>query len=126
MSKRAKDLVAEAAAAVRSIDVEAARGLLNDPGAVFVDVREPAELEQTGRIPGAVHAVRGLLEFLADPESPMHNPKLDRGKRLVVTCASGGRSMLAARTLMEMGYPEVLNLTGGMTAWRQAGAPVER
>ena len=78
-----------------------------------------------GAIAGAVAAPRGFLEFIADPTSPMHNPALSSGKRLVVYCASGGRSALATKTLQDMGYAEVANLTGGYQAWTGTGGPTE-
>lgn len=125
MPKGVKELVAEANEAVRSLSVDEAQRLVGDPGTLFVDVRETAELQRTGRIPGAVHATRGMLEFYADPESPYHNPALDRTKQVVVSCASGGRSVLAAKTLKDMGFENVRNLAGGMNAWKEAGGPTE-
>ena len=92
--------------------------------AVFVDVRERAE-HSAGAIAGAVAAPRGFLEFIADPASPMHNPALSAGKRLVIYCASGGRSALATKTLQDMGYSQVANLTGGFQAWIEASGPTE-
>jgi rhodanese-related sulfurtransferase len=125
MPKGFKEMIAEANAAVGSISVDDAQRLVGSPDVLFVDVREAAELQRTGKIPGAVHATRGMLEFYADPESPYHNPALDRTKQLVVSCASGGRSVLAAKTLKEMGFENVRNLTGGMNAWKEAGGPTE-
>ena len=126
MVKSAKDLVAEATAAVDKLTAEEAKGLVGRDDVVFVDVRETRELENQGKVPGAVHAPRGLLEFHADPESPYHKPELASGKRLVVYCASGGRSALAAKTLKDMGIGNVANLMGGFTAWRDSGGEIER
>lgn len=126
MAKGAKEFLAEANAQVKAIDVAAAKQLVGNPDVVFLDVREPGELAQTGKIPGAVHVPRGLLEFQADPSSPAHNARLDPSKQIVINCASGGRSALAGKTLLEMGYAKVLNLTGGMTAWLQGSGPVEK
>ena len=117
-------LIGEALAEVSSISVDEALELADGGDAVFVDVRERAE-HDAGAIAGAVAAPRGFLEFIADPASPMHNPALSSGKRLVVYCASGGRSALAAKTLQDMGYAEVANLTGGFQAWSEAGGPTE-
>ncbi|WP_119459685.1 rhodanese-like domain-containing protein [Rhodospirillaceae bacterium SYSU D60014] len=125
MPKGFKEMIAEANAAVSSISADDAQRLVGSPDVLFVDVREAVELQRTGKIPGAVHATRGMLEFYADPESPYHNPALDRTKQLVVSCASGGRSVLAAKTLKEMGFENVRNLTGGMNAWKEAGGPTE-
>lgn len=124
--KSAKDMVAAANAAVAKLTVDEAAGLVGSADVVFVDVREPAEW-QAGHVPGAVHVPRGLLEFKADPALPAaHDKALDPGKKLVVYCASGGRAALAAKTLKDMGYPDVANMTGGFGAWSQAGKPSER
>jgi rhodanese-related sulfurtransferase len=92
----------------------------------FIDVRDSAELATQGKIPGAVHATRGMLEFYADPSSPAHKPELASGKRLILYCGSGGRSALAAKTLKDMGVDKVVNLVGGFGAWQQAGGEIER
>ncbi|MDD9992673.1 MAG: rhodanese-like domain-containing protein [Rhodospirillales bacterium] len=117
-------LIGEALAEVSSISVDEALALVDGGDAVFVDVRERAE-HDAGAIAGAVAAPRGFLEFIADPTTPMHNAALSSGKRLVIYCASGGRSALAAKTLQDMGYSEVANLTGGFQAWTEAGGPTE-
>ncbi len=117
-------LIGEALAEVASISVDEALVLVDGEDAVFVDVRERAE-HDAGAIAGAVAAPRGFLEFIADPATPMHNAALSSGKRLVIYCASGGRSALAAKTLQDMGYSEVANLTGGFQAWTGAGGPTE-
>ena len=126
MVKRAADMVAEANAAVDTLTVEDAKMLVGRDDVQFVDVRDGAELASQGKIPGAVHASRGLLEFYADPSAAYHKPELGSGKRLVLYCASGGRSALAAKTLKDMGIDNVANLIGGFTAWSQAGGPIER
>jgi rhodanese-related sulfurtransferase len=119
-------MVAEANAAVGTLTVEEAKPLVGKDDVVFVDVREGAELAAQGKIPGAVHAARGHLEFYADPSAPFHKPELGSGKRLVVYCGSGGRSALAARTLKDMGIGNVVNMVGGFTAWQQQGGKIER
>ena len=126
MVKRAAEMVAEANAAVETIDVEQAKALVGQDDVMFVDVREGAELATQGKIPGAVHTPRGHLEFYADPSAPYHKPELGSGKRLVVYCASGGRSALAAKTLKDMGIAKVANMLGGFTAWQQQGGEIER
>lgn len=123
MIKSARDLVAEANAAVTTVSASQAIADL-DAGTVFIDVREPAERARA-TIPGSVGAPRGLLEFIADPASPMHKTALAEDKRLVVFCASGGRSALAAKTLRDMGYRDVSHIEGGIGAWQAAGGPVE-
>jgi rhodanese-related sulfurtransferase len=125
MVKKAADLVAEANAAVPTVSVEDAQALLGNEDVLFVDVRESQEVAQ-GKVPGAVHAARGSLEFYADPQSPLHKPELASGKRLVLYCGSGARSALAAKTLRDMGVPNTINMVGGFRAWHEAGGKVER
>ena len=124
MGKSAGEMVAEANAAIETIGIEEARPLVGADDVVFVDVRENEEVAK-GKIPGAVHVSRGLLEFVADPNSPMHNPALSSGKRTIVYCASGGRSALASKVLQDMGVERVTNMLGGFNAWRDAGFEVE-
>ena len=126
MVKRATEMVAEANAAVGTLEVEEAKQLVGRDDVLFVDVREGGELAIQGKIPGAVHAPRGLLEFYADPSTPYHKPALAAGKRLVVYCGSGARSALAAKTLKDMGIDNVANMLGGFGAWQQGGGPIER
>ena len=125
LNKGFKQLLAEANAVVDSVSVHDALALLNDDSVAFIDVRESEE-RLRGYIPGSVHAPRGFLEFIADPEGPTHNPVFSSGKRLVVYCGSGGRSALAAKTLAEMGFGDVVNLVGGIQAWSQASGPIDR
>lgn len=94
-------------------------------GTVVVDLRETDELRSTGKIPGAVHVPRGMLEFAADPTSPYQQGVLDPSKRVVLHCAAGGRSALAAMTLKQMGYTDVAHLDGGIGAWTSEGRPTE-
>ena len=93
---------------------------------VLLDVREPSEWEQ-GHIPGAVLAPRGMLEWYADPASPVAKSELTTNPdaRIIVQCASGGRSLLAAQTLKKMGYTNVVNMAGGFNEWIKQGFPVE-
>ena len=125
MKKGFKVLLAEANAMIEVISARDAQALLSDEDTIFVDVREPHERAE-GYIPGSIHAPRGYLEFIADPEGPMHNPVFTTGKRLVVYCASGGRSTLATKTLTEMGFGQVVNLVGGVQAWVEAGGKLDR
>jgi rhodanese-related sulfurtransferase len=121
--KSSKQLLAEANAVVETIPVEKALTLKD---VLFVDLRDSAELQRTGTIPGAVHVPRGSLEFKADPENAQHEKALASGKKIVLFCASGGRSALAAKTLQDMGLTNVAHVGGGFTAWSQAGGPVQR
>ncbi len=92
---------------------------------VFIDIRDLSELERDGKIPGAVHASRGMLEFHADPESPYHKDVFASQKKLLLYCASGGRSALAVQRLQEMGLSHVAHVAGGMKAWKEANGPIE-
>jgi rhodanese-related sulfurtransferase len=123
--KSVKELVAEANTRVKTVQAPEAQALLNDPGVAFVDLRDSAELQQEGKIPGAVHVNRGMLEFALDPSTPYHNPVFSSGKKIVFYCAGGGRSALAADTAQRMGLENVAHLGGGFRTWKQAGAPVE-
>lgn len=123
--KGIQQLMAEARGVVTGLSAAEAVALLGEEDVVFVDVRETQELAQ-GKIPGALHAPRGFLEFIADPGAPPHNPALASGKRLVLYCGSGARSLLAGKTLSEMGLANLWNLEGGIQAWAQAGGPLER
>jgi rhodanese-related sulfurtransferase len=120
-----KDMVAQANAAVETLAPEQAVRLAGDPDTVFVDVRDTAEREKTGTVKGAIHAPRAFLEFMADPASERHLPELSSGKRLVLFCASGGRSALAAKTLKDMGYEKVAHVAGGFGALTKAGVTTE-
>ena len=125
VTRRVRQLVAEANAVVDTVSVSDALVMHEDAGIVFVDVRETVETGQAGSIAGAVHAPRGFLEFMADPESPLHKPELASGARLLLYCASGGRSALAARALVDMGVENVAHIAGGFAAWKEAGGPVD-
>jgi rhodanese-related sulfurtransferase len=120
-----KQMLEEANDAVPRITPEEARSLAQRDDVLFLDVREPNEVATSGKVPGAVNIPRGLVEFRADPASPMHDAKFDRSKTIVAYCASGGRSALVGKTLKDMGYENVRNL-GGFKGWVDAGGPVEK
>ncbi len=124
LEKGFKKLLAEANAEIETVSVQEARRLFGSDDVLFVDVRESEE-HAKGHIPGSVHAPRGFLEFLVDPESPMHVPALACGKKLILYCASGGRSALATRTLKEMGVKNVAHIAGGYAAWVESDGPTE-
>ncbi|WP_460451643.1 rhodanese-like domain-containing protein [Alsobacter sp. SYSU BS001988] len=125
ISKGYKALLAEANAIVDTIPAADALALAGRDDVVFVDLRDPRELEREGRMPGAFHCPRGMLEFWIDPESPYHKPVFAEDKRFVFFCAGGWRSALSARTAREMGLKPVAHLGGGFGAWKAAGGPVE-
>lgn len=118
-----KDLIARAKSRIREVDVRDAAALLGS-GALFVDVRESEELAG-GRIAGALHVPRGVLEAKAAHDSPVREPALAPERPIVVYCASGVRSALAAETLQTLGFGDVRSLAGGFAAWTQGGHPVE-
>lgn len=123
--RAAKELVEEAASIVTTIPANDAAKLVGMEGVVFVDLREPEEIATSGKVAGAVHVPRGLLEFKADPSNPLHDPALDEDRELVLYCGTGGRSALAARTLLGMGFEKVSHVKGGFPALAQAGARTE-
>jgi rhodanese-related sulfurtransferase len=124
--KSAKELVAQANSRVKTVTVQEALLLLNDHDTVFVDLRESCELLRDGKIPGAVHVARGMLEFTLDPTLPHHNSVFSSGHKILFYCASGGRSALAADTAQSMGLSYVSHLVGGFKSWTDAQGPVER
>ena len=116
LTKSASALVADAKAGIENLAPAQVAAELRRPNVVVVDLREREELIREGIIEGAVHVPRGLLKIVADPASAYHNPKLKPDARVILHCASGGRSALAARTLKEMAYRSVAHLDGGFTA----------
>jgi rhodanese-related sulfurtransferase len=120
-----KALLAEAEARVDTLSVDEAKALHGRDDVVFVDLRDPRELEREGRMPGAFHCPRGMLEFWIDPESPYAKPVFALDKRFVFFCAGGWRSALAAKAAQEMGLKPVAHIAGGFGAWKKSGAPFE-
>lgn len=121
---RLRDKLQRANKEIASVSIDDALASHRRGNVLFVDVREMLELQREGTIPGAVHASRGSLEFAIDAQSPGHNEQLRAEAEIVVFCASGMRSLLAAQTMLEMGFLKVSNLEGGFNAWRSAGGPV--
>ncbi|MBN8878309.1 MAG: rhodanese-like domain-containing protein [Sphingobacteriales bacterium] len=124
-AKSAMDLVKEAKQQIENLTPAQVKEEINNGKAQLIDIREAEELTVTGKIPGSTHAPRGMLEFYADASLPYHKPEFDKNKRIILHCASGGRSALAAKTLKEMGYENVAHMDGGIKAWKEAGMPVE-
>jgi len=125
MKKGYKDLLDEANAEVEAVEVAEAMALLGRDDIAFVDLRDPREREREGSIPGAFSCPRGMLEFWVDPESPYAKPLFAEPRIFVFFCASGWRSALAAKTVQDMGLENVCHITGGFTAWKAAGGPVD-
>lgn len=125
MAQSIMDAVAAAKAMVPPITAREAATLHGRADVVFVDVRDAEEVAQTGKIAGALNISRGMLEFRADDKTPYHNPALTRDKTVVLYCASGGRSALCGKALIELGYSRVHNL-GAFKDWAEGGLPTER
>jgi rhodanese-related sulfurtransferase len=124
MTTTVKDMLAAANAAVPKITPEEARALMAQ-GALVVDVRDAPEVEKTGKVAGAVHVSRGMLEFRADPASPYHDKAFGKDKTVILYCASGGRSALAGKTLKDLGFADVRNL-GAFKDWAESGGAIDR
>ncbi|MDQ3654393.1 MAG: rhodanese-like domain-containing protein [Chloroflexota bacterium] len=124
-SQTVAGMVAMAKQRVQNLTVEEVAGELGANEVVLVDIREPEERTASGTIPGAVHAARGMLEFYADATSPYHRPEFETDRRIILYCASGGRSALAADTLQGLGYTRAAHLDGGFKTWMATGQPVE-
>jgi rhodanese-related sulfurtransferase len=124
MPTTVKDMIAAANAAVPRISATEAREMIA-AGALVVDVRDGPEVEKSGKIAGALHVSRGMLEFRADPTTPYHDKQFQMDRPVIVYCASGGRSALAGKVLKDMGYATVCNL-GAFKDWAEAGGTVER
>ena len=118
-------LVQAAEREIETLSVEQALALHGRDDVTFVDVRDIRELEREGRIPGAFHCPRGMLEFWIDPASPYHRPVFGQDKRFLFFCAGGWRSALAAQTAHRMGLKPVAHLKGGFGAWRKANGPID-
>jgi rhodanese-related sulfurtransferase len=125
MATSVKQLVEAANAVVPRITVAQAQELIAAGNALVVDVRDAPEVQQSGKVAGAVHISRGMLEFRADPESPYHDPHFDKDKAVIVYCASGGRAALAGQVLKEMGFGEVYNL-GAFKDWTDSSGAIDR
>jgi rhodanese-related sulfurtransferase len=123
--RTAAQMVAEAKGRVENLTPLNVASELAGGRPLLVDLREPEERAQTGIIPGAVAAPRGMLEFYADPTSPYHREGFDPARRTILYCASGGRSALAAAALGQLGYARVAHLDGGFKAWSADGRDVE-
>ncbi len=118
-------MVAEAKKQIEEIAPEDAIKLVGNPDIVLVDIRDPRELERDGKVPGAFHVTRGMLEFWIDPASPYFKPVFGEDKKFVFFCAGAMRSALAAKTAQDMGLKPVAHILGGFKGWKEAGGPVE-
>lgn len=126
MRKTAKQLVDEATAEIVTLPPKEALAMQQSGQAVLVDIRDIRELGREGRVPDAVHAPRGMLEFWVDPESPYHREVFAQpGKTYVFFCAAAWRSALATRDMQNMGLAPVAHIEGGFAQWRDEELPVD-
>jgi len=120
-----KALVDAANSEVETLPTAEAIKLAGRDDVVLVDIRDIRELHRDGKVPGAMHCPRGMLEFWIDPQSPYHKPAFAQDKKFVFFCAGGLRSALAAQTAQRMGLKPVAHIEGGFGSWKKAGGPVE-
>ncbi|MGC2782067.1 MAG: rhodanese-like domain-containing protein [Bradyrhizobium sp.] len=125
MSTSVKEMLAAANAVVPKITPAEAQSLIAKGNTLVLDVRDAPEVEKSGKIAGAVHVSRGMLEFRADPDSPYHDKNFAKDKSVILYCASGGRSALSGKTLKDLGYDKVFNV-GAFKDWAEHGGAVEK
>jgi rhodanese-related sulfurtransferase len=125
MATSLKQMMEAANAVVPKITPAQVREMIGKGNALVVDVRDAPEVEKSGKVAGAVHVSRGMLEFRADPDSPYHDKNFAKDKTVILYCASGGRSALAAKVLKDMGYGEVYN-AGAFKDWVESGGAIEK
>jgi rhodanese-related sulfurtransferase len=125
ITKSMLDLVAEANQVTRQISLQEALEMHQRDDVIFIDIRDVREIAKTGRIAGARHVPRGMLEFWIDPESPYHKDFFAEDKTFIFYCAASWRSALSAKTAQEMGLSPVAHIDGGFNAWRDADGAIE-
>ena len=125
VKKGVKELVAAAEADIETMSAADAKAAQEGGNATIVDLRDVRELWREGKIRGAVHAPRGMLEFWVDPASPYHRDVFASGGKFIFYCQSGWRSALATKAVQDMGLEPVAHIGGGFTAWVEAGLPTE-
>jgi rhodanese-related sulfurtransferase len=125
ITKGVTSMVEQAKREIEEIPAAQAVKLAGRDDVVLVDIRDPRELARDGKVPGAFHVTRGMLEFWIDPESPYYKAKFGEDKKFVFFCAGGLRSALATKTAQDMGLKPVAHILGGFKGWKEAGGPVE-
>ena len=125
MTTSVRQMMEVANAAVSRMTPAQAREMIAKGNTLVVDVRDAPEVEKSGKVAGAIHVSRGMLEFRADPESPHHDPNFVKDKTIILYCASGGRSALSGKALKDMGYDRVYNL-GAFKDWAETGGAVDK
>jgi rhodanese-related sulfurtransferase len=123
--KTSKDYLAEATSIVEKIDVKEGISKHEDGKALFIDVRDSADIARTGTIANCLRIPRGMMEFVADQASHLYNENLTKEKEIVLVCGAGGMAALTGKTLIEMGYTRIKNV-GGIGDWIEAGGSIER
>ena len=121
--KTVKTLVSQAKAEITTLPRADVQAQVAAGDAILIDIRDIRELDRDGRIPDALHAPRGMLEFWADPDSPYHHDMFATDKRMILFCAGAWRSALAAKTLQDMGFDNVAEMEGGYSKWKEDGFP---
>ncbi len=125
MPTSVKEMLAAANAAVPKITPAEAKELIAEGDTLVVDVRDAPEVQASGKVAGAVHVSRGMLEFRADPELPSHDKNFAKDKTVILYCGSGGRAALAGKLLKDLGYERVFNL-GGFKDWADSGGAIDK
>jgi rhodanese-related sulfurtransferase len=125
MATNVKQMMEAANAAVPKITPAQAREMIVKGNTLVVDVRDAPEVEKSGKVAGAVHVSRGMLEFRADPESPYHDKNFAKDKTIILYCASGGRSALGGKVLKDMGYSQVYTV-GAFKDWVESGGAIDK
>lgn len=124
MAQSLKQMMEAANGAVPRVTPAQARAMMAKGGVLVVDVRDAPEVEKSGKVAGALHVSRGMLEFRADPDSPYYDPHFSKTTPILVYCASGGRSALSGKSLKDLGYDQVFNL-GAFKDWVESGGAVD-
>ena len=125
MKRGIKVLLQEANAEIETLSVAQVQEVMTDENIQLIDIRDVRELWREGKIPGAYHAPRGMLEFWVDPDSPYHKDIFASGKKFIFYCAAGARSALTTKTLQDMGLEPIAHMEGGFGAWQKANGPIE-
>ena len=123
--KTAKDYLDEANKVVKKIDVNKAIEIHKNKSAIFIDVRDSSDIEKTGSIEGSLKIQRGLIEFVADEGTEFYNDNLQKDSEIILVCGAGGQAALTGKTLIDMGYKNVLNV-GAIGDWEKNGGPISR
>jgi rhodanese-related sulfurtransferase len=125
MATSVKQMLEAANAAVPKVSPAQAKEMMAKGDTLVVDIRDAPEVAASGKVAGAVHVSRGMLEFRADPELPSHDKNFAKDKNVILYCGSGGRAALAGKMLKDLGYEKVFNM-GGFKDWAESGGDVEK